>query len=309
MSLAQQVQAVNDGLFNRAHPPDQMVQVLDNGTQRVPNWRRVRLAVEALSGMSWYQLDPQWEYFLSRYPADQQLDLRPDEVGIFQNLVQNLVNQTREGMRILSSVQPEVSLTNVSVVVDADDLPGLAEAISHVQRTTELAAVGDAITIESLQPGSLEVILTAGKASLCALQLAIVLAKILKDPSMREKARSLKRLLQRAQPDADVEDETVFKAVQDEAMETFWDSAWDSLKETVEEAGQNPNEAKNKVDSAANEIYQNADRVSADWRLPPAVVSGLPGGLTVTLNYEDPELVGRVIRALAAPQEDEGTTR
>ena len=75
------------------------------------------------------------------------------------------------------------------------------------------------------------------------------------------------------------------------------------FKETVEEAGQNPNEAKNKVNSAANEIYQNADRVSADWRLPPAVVSGLPGGLTVTLNYEDPELVGRVIRALAAPQE------
>ena len=43
MSLAQQVQAINNGLFDRTHPPDQMEQVLDNGTQRVLNWRRVRL--------------------------------------------------------------------------------------------------------------------------------------------------------------------------------------------------------------------------------------------------------------------------
>ena len=33
MSLAQQVQTINDGLFDRNYPPEQMVQVLDNGTK------------------------------------------------------------------------------------------------------------------------------------------------------------------------------------------------------------------------------------------------------------------------------------
>ena len=75
----------------------------------------------------------------------------------------------------------------------------------------------------------------------------------------------------------------------------------------AKDASQNPHEAKNKVDHAADEIYRNAGRVSADWRLPPAVVAGLPGGLTVSLNYDDPESIGRVIRAISAPQENEGT--
>ena len=306
MSLAQQVQVINDGLFDGSYRPEQMMQVLDNGTQRVVNWRRVRPAVEALSDMPWYKLDPQWQYFLDRdrYPVGQQLDLRPDEVRPFQSLVRNLVDETREGMRILSSVQPEISLTDISVVVDAQNFATLAESMNHIQRTAELAAVDDAITISSLQPGSLEIILTAGEASLFGLQLAIVLAKVLKDPRTNEKARSLKRLWQRTQPDYDITDETVLESVHSEARETFWDNALGSLKATVEDAGKNPNEAKNKIDQAANEIYQNADRVSADWRLPPAIIEGLPGGITVSLNYEDPELIGRVIRAIAAPRED-----
>ena len=305
MSLAQQVQTINNGLFEPDYPPEEMVQVLDNGTQRVVNWRRVRPAVEALSDMTWCQLDHQWEYFLDRdrYPVGQQLELRPDEVGTFLNLVENLVDQTREGMRILSSVQPEISLTDVSVMVDAQDPTTLAKAMDHVQHTVELAAIDDAITISSLQSGSLEIILTAGKASLFGLQLAIVLAKALKDPRVNERVRSLKRLWQRAKPDDDIIDEIVLETVHSEARETFWDNALESLKVTACTAGQNPNEAKNKIDAAANEIYQNADQVSADWRLPPAVIEGLPGGITVSLNYENPELIGRVIRALVAPVE------
>lgn len=309
MSLAQQIQCINEGIFDRNHPPDQMIQVLDNGTQRVVNWRRVRPAVEALSEMPWHQLDPQWEYFLDRdrYPIGQQLDLRPDEVETFRNLVQNLVSQTREGLRILSSVQPETSLTDVSVVVDTRDLSTLTDAMSHIQRTTELAAVSDAITISSLQSGSLEIVLTAGKASILGLELAILLAKALSDPRTNEKVRSLKRLWQRTRPNDDVDEETVLEAVHSEAKETFWDNALEPLRSAAEDAGQNPNEAKNKVDLAANEILQNAERVSASWRLPPAVITGLPGGMMVSLNYEDPESIGRVIRALSAPQEGENS--
>ena len=310
MSLAQQIQCINEGLSDRNYPPDQMNQVLDNGTQRVVNWRRVRQAVEALSDMPWYELDSQWEYFLDRdrYPIGQQLDLRPDEVDTFQNLIQVLVNQTRDGMRILSSVQPETSLTDVSVVVDTHDLETLVAAMSHIQRTTELAAASDAIRVSSLQPGSIEIMLTAGKVSLLALELAILLAKTLGDPRTQGKVRGLKRLWQRTRPDDDVADETVVEAVHGEARETFWDNAFETLKEATEGAGHNANEAKNKVDLAAREIFENAERVSADWKLPPAVVAGLPGGLTVALNYEDPEAIGRVIRAISGFQEGEGSS-
>ena len=304
MSLVQQVQAIMDGLFDTSHPPGDLIQVLDNGTHRVLNWRRVRPAVEALSDMPWYRLDPQWEYFLDRdrYPVGQQFDLRPDEVNTFQNLVNKLVDGTREGMKVLSSVQPRVSLTDVSVVVNAQELPKLTEALSHIQRTVELAAIDDAITISSLQPGSLDIILTAGEVSRFGLQLAILLAKALKDPRTSEKARNLKRLWQHMRPDDDATDETVLKVVRDDARANFWESALESLKGKAEAAGKNSNEAKNKIDLAANEIFQNADQVSADWRLPPAVITGLPGGITVALNYEDPELVGQVIRAIVAPQ-------
>ena len=309
MSLAQQIQVINDGLFDESYPPDEMVEVLRNGTQRVMNWRRVRPAVEALSVMPWHQLDQQWHYFLDhdRYPIGQHLELRPDEVETFGSLVEDLVDKTRGGMRILSSVQPKISLTDVSVVVDVRDLATLTESMAHVQRVAELAAIDDAITIGSLQPGSLELFLTAGAASRLGLQLAIVLAKALKDPHVNESVRSLKRLLRRVRPDGDatdVTDETIRESVHVDVKETFWDSALESLKMEVESAGQNLHEARNKIDLAANEIYRDADRVSADWRLPPAVIAGLPGGIMIALNYENPELIGRVIRAIAAPRED-----
>ncbi len=306
MSLAQQVQTVNDGLFNPAYPPMQMVQVLDNGTQRVVHWQRLRPAVETLSGMSWCRVDPQWGYFLdhNRYPTGQPLDLRPDEVDTFRSLVQGLTSQTTEGMRVLSSVQPGISLMDVSVVVEAKDLADLAEAVSHIQRTAELAAIDDAITISSLQPGSLEIFLTAGKASLYALQLAIGLAKTLSGTRISEDARRLARLWRHLRPGEDVTHEDTIEAVHSDAKEVFWDNAQESLERVAEAAHKNPHEAKNKVDRAADEIYRNAGRVSADWRLPPAVVAGLPGGLTVSLNYDDPESIGRVIRAISAPQEN-----
>ena len=306
MPLAQQVQTINDGLFDRDYPPDHLLQVLDNGTHRVVNWRRVRPAVVALRDMDWYKVDPQWDFFLDTdtYQVGRQLDLRPDEVGTFQNLVDNLVDGTREGMRILSSVQPEISLTDVSVVVNPQDLQALEAAMQHVRKTAELAAIDDAITISSFQPGSLEIVLTSVGVSLTGLQLAIVLAQVLKDPGTSDKVRTLLRLWRRARPDDDVSEETALETVHDEARENFWANAEETLEAAASGTRANLPEAKNKINLAANEIFRNADQVDAVWRLPPAVVTGLPDGISVALNYEDPESIGRVIRAIAAPKEN-----
>ena len=223
MSIIQLVKTINEGFFDPERPPTSTTEVLNNGTQRVENWQRIRAAVEALATMPWCKLDDQWLYFMDedRYPVGHHLDLRPDEVAPFLGLIQELEEETEEPMRILTSVQPEVSLTDVWVTIDVQDLPAMVAAISHVQRTAELAAISDAITISSLQPGSLEIFLTAGKASLYALQLAIVLAKILNAPAMGEKAKALKRLWGRIRPDETVADEDVVEAVQEEAKDNF----------------------------------------------------------------------------------------
>ena len=306
MSITQLVKTINEGLFNSERPPTSMTQVLENGSQRVEHWQYIRPAVEALSQMPWLRLDEQWDYFLDeeRYPVGRYLDLRPDEVDPFQNLIHSLEQETREPMRILTSVQPEVSLTDVWVTVDATDLPTLGAAIGHVQRTAELAAINDAITISSLQSGSLDIVLTAGKASLYALQLAIVLAKILKAPVIGEKASALKRLWGSIRPDDTVTDEQVLEAVHGEASADFWKNVSESLDTVVKATGGSPPEAQSRVNQAAKEIYRHAEEVSADWKLPPAVITGLPGGMAVNLNFDNPELIGRVVRAIAAPVQE-----
>ena len=280
-----------------------MTEVLDNGTQRVVHWQYIRPAVEALSQMPWHELDNQWDYFMDeeRYPVGHYLDLRPDEVAPFQGLIGTLEDQTQEPMRILTSVQPEVSLTDVWVTIDVSDLPAMAAAINHVQRTAELAAINDAITISSVQSGSFDIILTAGKASLYALQLAIVLARILKAPAIGGKARALKRLWVSVRSDESVTDDQILEVVHEEAKVDFWENVSESLETIVKATGGELPEAQSKINQAAREIYQHADEVSADWKLPPAVITGLPGGMAVMLNLESPEDIGRVVRAIAAP--------
>ena len=309
MPLAQQVQAINDGLFDHNFPPNQFHQVLNSGTLRVVNWRRVRPAVVALQDMDWCDIDQRWDFFLDTdgYPVGQQLDLKPQDANTFAIIVSNLVDEAREGMRILSSVQPEISLTDVSVVVNSHDLETLENAIRHIRLTAEIAAIDDAITVSSLQPGSLEIVLTAGKVSLYGLQLAILLAKLLKDPRTDETVRGLQRLWHRVRPDDDVTEEAIRETVHEDAKENFWGHAEESLKTTVEGVGKILPEAKSKVDRAANEMFENADQVAVEWKLPRAVITGLPGGIAVSLNYDDPESIGRVIRAIAAPPEGNGT--
>ena len=311
MSLTEQIQMIQDGLFDNNFPPGDLQQVLSNGTQRAVNWRRIRPAVEALRQMSWYQVDSQWDFFLDpeRYPVGRPMDLRPDEVGTFQDLVRTLASETTEGIRILSSVHPKISLTDVTVTIGSTDLKTLTDGIEHVRRTTELAAIDDAITARSLQPGSIEITLTAGQVSLLALQLAIVLASVWKDSQTAEKIGGLRRLWRRVQPDNNIEEETIQEVVLDDAREIFWQSASKSLENAVKSVDKHFPEAQSKINQAAKEIYEHSDSVSANWRLPPAVITGLPGDLAVSLNYNNPEAIGRVIRELASSPEDSATDR
>ena len=45
MSLAEQTQLINHGLFNRDFPPGDTVEILSNGTRHVVNWKRLRPAL------------------------------------------------------------------------------------------------------------------------------------------------------------------------------------------------------------------------------------------------------------------------
>ena len=306
MSLFRAVQVINDGLFDDQYRAYDLREILSNGTQRVSNWNRIRPALVALREMPWFELESEWGYFLdvTRYPVGQELDLRPDEVSTFLMLLDRLVDQAQEPMRILSSVQPDAALTDVSVVVDVQDVPGLVSAMEHVSRTVQLASVGDAIRISSFQAGSLEIFFEAGQASRYALQLAIYLAKILVAPNTRSKVPSLKRLLSRRFADVEMpDDDDILKDVHDEVKDSFWESAEEPLKGLVESVGGSIHEAKTKVGLAADEIYRNAEQSSCDWQLPTAVIMGLPGGLSVALNYENPMMVGRVVREIAGLSE------
>ena len=281
-----------------------MRQILDNGTQQVINWGRIRPAVVALSQMPWCNLDNQWHYFLDqeRYPIGRPMDLRPDEVGTFHNIVNNLVAETSEPMRILMSVHPEISLNDVSVAIGSTDLETLEKAIHHVRRTTEFAAIDDAITVSSLQPGSLDVFLTAGHATMLGIQLAILLAKACKEPQVQNSVKLLMRLAKRQ--DNDTNEEEAVTIVLEETQETFWESASEPLREVLSGTNANFSEAQSKINQAAKEIYENAEDASANWKLPPAVISGLPHGLTISL-HDSPEAIGRIIKELAAPSESD----
>lgn len=306
MSIAEQVQIIRRGLFTNGYEPSEMRQILDNGTQTVVNWARVRPAVVAVGEMPWYQLDNQWQFFLDeeRYPIGRPMDLRPDEVGTFQNLIQNLLAQTRQQMETLMSVHAEeISPNDISVAIATTNLETLELAIRHVRRTAELAAIGDAVSVSSIQAGSMEVFLAAGEATRLALNLAILLAKSLKNPQLQDDIRRLIRLRRRETDDVD--EEAVRATVMEDTQETFWETAAVSLQNAARENNLSIPESRNKINQAAREIHDNAEGVSADWRLPPAVVSGLPSGLTVAIY--DPNVIGQVIKELAAPPDDAHT--
>ena len=94
----------------------------------------------------------------------------------------------------------------------------------------------------------------------------------------------------------------VLETVIEDAAESFWETAIEPLQNAAKEHNLNIPEAQSKINAAAKEICDNAEDSSAEWKLPPAVVRGLPNGLTVAL-YDSPEAISRVIKELAAPSD------
>lgn len=310
MSLAERISVINRGFFTPGYPAEQMKQILPDGTQEVVNWATVRPALLELDAMPWFQLQDEWRYFLdeNRYPVGSTLELTPDRVNIFHSLTRSLRADAEEAIRVLASVHPPISAHDVTVAIDSKDLETIEAAVRHVRRVTELAAIDDAITVSSLQSGSLEIILTAGQLTLNGLNLAIVLAKLLKAPNIKADAQRLLQMLKRRHPDDDTSEEDALEIVHSDAKEKFWGQGLDALQTAFKSAGKGTpesNEAKNKIELAAKEIHDNADEVFAAWKLPPATVHGLPGGVTVNLNFDNPEAIGRVIRAIAAAPNEE----
>lgn len=305
MSLAEQISVINRAFFSVNSPADEMKQILPDGTQEAVNWTTVRPALLELDAMSWCQLQDEWRYFLDekRYPIGATLELTPDRAGIFRSITQQLHQQISDPMRVLTSVHPAISADDIIVTIDSIDLETIETAVRHVHAVTNLAAIDDAITVASLQPGSLEIVLTAGKATLLGLKLAIILAKTLKTSRVKDDAQRLIRLLKKRNPDEDISDDESLVVAQEQAKDEFWEISFPQLQAKFAEVGKERqvNEAKNKIDQAAKEIMSNADKVSANWKLPAAVIHGLPGGATAHINLEDPEAIGRVIRAIAAP--------
>lgn len=302
--LHQLVRVINDGLFDASHPPDTMLRMAEAGF-RVMNWNRVSLALEALAKMPWHQLDSGWEYFLDseRFRPGQHLDLHPPDNERYLNLLGTLISQTREGMRVLSSFQLESSPSDALVVVDTQDLSILAESLQHIERTTALAAIDDAIKVKYIQPGSVEIGFITGPLSNLGLGLAICLGKKLIYSISGELFRHLKEFRQIDKPAEDVNDDDIREFVHAKVKEDFWKESLESLRIAFEGSNGSMNEAKNKVEAAAKEIADRSQQVKADWR-PPAIVKGLPNGLTVELNSQDPEVLGTTIRAIAESRFD-----
>ena len=130
------------------------------------------------------------------------------------------------------------------------------------------------------------------------LNLAILLAKAWKNPQIQDDVHHLVRHLKR-ESDDEVDEEKARDTVMKDTQETFWETAIEPLRTDADEHGINIHQARNGINQDAKDIHDHAEEVSANWRLPVAVVSGLPDGLAIALY--DTEAIGRVIKELAAP--------
>ena len=193
----------------------------------------VRPAIATIDQMPWHELDEQWQYFLDedRYPIGRPMDLRPDEVRIFSNLVQRLLDQTREPMRILMLMHGEEDfLNNISVVVDSYDLETLRNALEHIRMTAAEMSIDGAITVSSIQPGSMEIFLTSdSSATKFAMSLAILLARRWLNPLLQRTVELMTNLVERMGHDKD--EEKAKSAVFDRERNEFWEEWAKPLEE------------------------------------------------------------------------------
>ena len=306
MSLAERISIINRGFFSDDFPADAMLRIPSTGNQAIVNWSYVRPALLELDAMPWCELPGEWQYFLdqNRYPIGNPMELSRERANSFRSLTIQLRQKISEPMRILTSVQPTIPEDNVTVTIASKDIETIEMAIGHVRSVTHLAAIDDAISVDSLQTGSLDIVLTAGKVTLMGLKLAIILATRWKDPRSKADARRILQVMKRRHADDNLSEEEALDLVNSEVTDEFWKHFLPALKTAFENAGKGTpesNEAKGKIEYAAKEIHDNADAVFAQWKLPPASIHGLPGGAIIHLNFDNPEAIGRVVRAIAAP--------
>lgn len=309
MSIARNVQLIYDGLFNPEYPPDKLEDRLAGVSMRVVNWPRCRRALSVLDSMTWHQLDNNWRYFMEeeKFPRNRPLDLRPEEVNQYINLLHQLKSDTEQGFRVLRAVHPEVTPTEHIVVVEAQDFKSLLSAVEHIEDVCKLAAVDGAITISSYHSGSLEIAIAAIGISFQALTLTIALAEKLRGSQIEKKIRQYKLLLERYKVE-DVSKEKLLEDAIAEVRDEFWDEWKDPLDTLIVKEGKKSQsgEVREKINTAAKRIYENADNGSVTWRLPTAVIRGLPNGLEVEY-YDDPELLLDKVLALPSPKGEKQT--
>lgn len=292
MSVSQKVQIINDGLFDKDHPPAQMKQVLSIGVHEVVNWPRLRPALIALDEMPWYSLDAQWRHFLddAQYPTDKPIKLQKNEVGLFQELVRYVQQGTNEGIRVLSSVHPLVPATDFTVSFETHDFETLKHITAHIHEVVKHVAVDEPIKIRAVQTGSIEIAVQAMQLTGRALALAILLVQKWKLEPIDKLVRLLERIQGKHAKNTDTDTEFRESIIED-TREEFWNK-----NNKLLEPGLN----KKAVDSAADLIYKHSDHLGVSWSLPPAVIRMLPDGIEIDIR--DPKYLETALKALSEPK-------
>ncbi len=291
MALAQKIHIINEGLFDASRPPDAMQQVLSIGVLEVVNWPRIRPALKILDEMSWYTLDGQWQHFLdqAQYPPGRPMKLQNKEAGLFQQMIRDVQNGTREGLRALLSVHPVVPATDFSVAFEAHDFETLKDVTSHIHEVVKHIAVDEPVKIRAVQTGSIDIAIEALGLTGDALTMAILLVAAWKKEPVDKLVRLFKRLQRKPEAEADSK-EDIRKNIIEDAREEFW------LK-NAKLLG--PGLNRKAVNTAADLIYEHSERLGVRWSLPPAVIRMLPDGIEIDIN--DPKFLETALRALKEP--------
>ena len=307
MSIARNIQLIYDGLFNSQYPPDQFDERLPNVSTRFVNWPRCRRALMVLADMTWYDFDQDWRYFLEeeKFPRTRPMDLRPEEVDQYMNLLHQVRQDTKEGFRILRAVHPEVPPTEHVVVVEAQDFKSLLHAVQHIEDVCNLASADGAVKISAYHSGSLEIVIAAIGLSLHALSLAISMAEKLRRSPIDKDVRRDKRLLESYGID-NVSEEKLHEDAVTRVRDEFWDEWKGRLDDLIAKEGKKSvaGEVYNRIDKAAILIYENADKATVTWKQPTAVIRGLPNGVEVEY-YDDPDLILDKLLELPSPRANE----
>ena len=301
MSVADQITIINHAFFNPDRPPDEMHQILSDGTAEIANWEIIAPAIKALDAMPWHTLNDDWRFFLAEErvrDGRRTLTLNPDRVHLYRSRTQELVRDISQPMTVLRAVHPTVPENAIIATVQPADIESLVAALEHIQRVSRFA-VDDALTIASLQTGSLEIALIASDLTMRAFEIAIMLSAVWKSPHIREGATKFVRLVRGVNPTTDTSDEELIDQWLEDEKNKIWEAVEQPFREHCISENKNEHEAKSLVDKAAKELAK-AEEYNTDWQLPRVTVHGLPYGIKLDF-ITTPSSLSKVIKELAEP--------